>query len=156
MIWVCFFFLSLSLCCTHTHTHMHTDTYTSLSPPPVCYFNQRSRYFAVPPVLTHLISPSILQRLRSWLSVGLLYIIYTMSVLLFFHSIKILYLVLSRLEMLRVSGASSVSCCRFQLVRFHEVSLDWFPWIIVFKFCFVFFSVLRLRTTDLPCFLLLH
>ncbi len=50
--------------------------------------------------------------------------------------------------MLRVSGASSVSCCRFQLVRFHEVSLDWFPWIIVFKFCFVFFSVLRLRTTD--------
>ncbi len=50
--------------------------------------------------------------------------------------------------MLRVSGASSVSCCRFQLVRFQKVSLDWFPWIIVFKFCFVFFSVLRLRTTD--------
>ncbi len=53
--------LSLTLCCTHTHTHthMHTDTYTSLSPPPVCYFNQRSRCFAVPPVLTHLISLSI-------------------------------------------------------------------------------------------------
>ncbi len=57
--------LSLTLLYTHSHTHtpnthMHTDTYTSLSPPPVCYFNQRSRYFAVPPVLTHLISPSIL------------------------------------------------------------------------------------------------
>ncbi len=50
--------LSLTLCCTHTHTHthMHTDTYTSVI---VCYFNQQSRCFAVPPVLTHLISPSI-------------------------------------------------------------------------------------------------
>ncbi len=91
MIWVCFFFLSLSLTLlythshTHTltHTHLHTDTYTSLSPPPVCYFNQRSRYFAVPPVLTHLISPSILQRLRSWLSVGLLYIMHCMCSLVF-------------------------------------------------------------------------
>ncbi len=81
--------LSLTLLYTHsrthtlTHTHMHTDTYTSLSPPPVCYFNQRSRYFAVPPVLTHLISPSILQRLRSWLSVGLLYIMHCMCSLVF-------------------------------------------------------------------------
>ncbi len=87
MIWVCFFFLSLSHSVvhtlTHTHTHMHTDTYTSLSPPPVCYFNQCSRYFAVPPVLTHLISPSILQRLRSWLSVGLLYIMHCMCSLVF-------------------------------------------------------------------------
>ncbi len=87
MIWVCFFFLSLSHSVvhtlTHTHTHMHTDTYTSLSPPPVCYFNQRLRYFAVPPVLTHLISPSILQHLRSWLSVGLLYIMHCMCSLVF-------------------------------------------------------------------------
>ncbi len=55
--------------------------------------------------------------------------------------------------MLRVSGAFSVSCCRFQLVRFHEVSLDWFPWIIVFKFCFVFsqFCVYARQTCLIFC-----
>ncbi len=56
-----FFSLSHSVVHTHTHTHTHmlTDTYTSLSLPPVCHFIQRSRCFAVTPVLTHLISPSI-------------------------------------------------------------------------------------------------
>ncbi len=129
--------LSLTLCCTHTHTHMHTDTYTSLSPPPVCYFNQRSRYFAVPPVLTHLISPSILQRLRSWLSVGLLYDVLSMCSFTYL-SVEFSYLVLSRLEMLKVSGSFSVSCYRLQWVRSHEVSLDWSPLDLIFlKFCFV-------------------
>ncbi len=57
MIWVCF---SLTLFCTHTlsHTHTHTHTHTCilthrpLSPSPVCHHNQRSRCFAVTPVLT--------------------------------------------------------------------------------------------------------
>ncbi len=60
MIWVCLFFsLSHTLLYTHSHTHTCLQTHTSLSSPPVCHFNQRSRCFAVPPVLTHLISPSI-------------------------------------------------------------------------------------------------
>ncbi len=75
----CLFSLSLTLCCTRTHTHTRTCilTHTSLSPSPVCHFNQRSRCFAVPPVLTHLISPSIYRRLRSRLSAGLLYVMHS-------------------------------------------------------------------------------
>ncbi len=56
MIWVCF---SLTLCCTHSLTHTCILTHRSLSPSPVCHHNQRSRCFAVTPVLTHLIIPSI-------------------------------------------------------------------------------------------------
>ncbi len=132
---------------------MHTDTYTSLSPPPVCYFNQRSRYFAVPPVLTHLISPSILQRLRSWLSVGLLYDVHSMCSFTYL-SVEFSYLVLSRLEMLKVSVfflgvllPPPVSPVPRGLSRLKSLGSH-LPQVL-----FCDFSVLCLRTTD--CLILL-
>ncbi len=107
---------------THTHTHMLTDTYISLFP--TCLSFQSAFALLCSATCSHSSNQSLyLQRLRSRLSAGLLYVVHCMCSLVF-HSIKISYLVLSRLEMLRVSGAFSVSCCRFQLVRFHEVSLD--------------------------------
>ncbi len=127
MIWVCLFFsLSHTLLYTHshthTHTHMFTDTYISLFP--TCLSFQSAFALLCSATCSHSSNQSLyLQQLRSRLSAELLYIVHCMCSLVF-HSIKISYLVLTRLEMLRVSGAFSVSCCHFQLVRFHEVSLD--------------------------------
>ncbi len=79
MIWVCLFFsLSHTLLYTHshTHTHMHTDTYISLSL--TCLsFQSAFALLAVPPV-SHSSNQSLyLQRLRSRLSAGLLYVMHS-------------------------------------------------------------------------------
>ncbi len=141
-------FLSLSHSVVHalTHTHMLTDTYISLFP--TCLSFQSAFALLCSATCSHSSNQSLyLQRLRSRLSAGLLYVVHCMCSLVY-HSIKISYLVLSRLEMLRASGAFSVSCCRFQLVRFHEVSLDWFSLDHRLQVLFCIFSVLRLCTTD--------
>ncbi len=141
MIWVCF---SLTLCCTHslshTHTHTHTHAYwhIDLSLPHLFVITISVRAA----LQWHLFSLSsnhslYLQRLCLRLSAGLLYVMHCMCSLTY-HRIKNSYLVLSRLEMLKASGFFSMSCCRLQWVRFHEVSLDWSPLdLFVYKFCFV-------------------
>ncbi len=155
MIWVCLFFsLSHSVVHALTHTHMLTDTYISLFP--TCLSFQSAFALLCSATCSHSSNQSLyLQRLRSRLSVGLLYVVHWMCSLVF-HSIKISYLVLSRLEMLRVSGAFSVSCCCFQLVLFHEVSLDWFPLDHRLQVLFCIFLSSASTHDRLPCFLLLH
>ncbi len=133
---------------------MLTDTYISLFP--TCLSFQSAFALLCSATCSHSSNQSLyLQRLRSRLSVGLLYIVHWMCSLVF-HSIKISYVVLSRLEMLRVSGAFSVSYCRFQLVRFHEVSLDWFPLDHRLQVLFCIFLSSATTHDRLPCFLLLH
>ncbi len=131
-------FLSLSHSVVHalTHTHMHTDTYISLSP--TCLSFQSAFALLCSATCSHSSNQSLyLQRLCSRLSVGLLYDMHSMCSLTYLR-VEFSYLVLSRLEMLKVSVFFSVSCYRLQWVRFHEVSLDWSPLdLIVFKFCFV-------------------
>ncbi len=140
--------LSLTLCCTHTHTHTHAYWHLHLSLSPTCLLFQSAFALLCSATCSHSFNQSLyLQRLRSRLSVGLLYVVHCMCYLVY-HRIKILYLVLSRLEMLRVSVFFSVSCCLFQLVRFHEVSLDWSPLDHRLQVLFCDFSVLCLRTTD--------
>ncbi len=76
MIWVCLF-LSLSHsvvhALTHTHTHMHTDTYISLSL--TCLSFQSAFALLCSATCSHSSNQSLyLQRLRSRLSAGLLYV----------------------------------------------------------------------------------
>ncbi len=79
MIWVCLFFsLSHTLLYTHshTHTHMHTDTYISLSL--TCLSFQSAFALLCSATCSHSSNQSLyLQRLRSRLSAGLLYVMHS-------------------------------------------------------------------------------
>ncbi len=92
--------LSHSVVHTHTHTHMHTPTLS-----PTCLSSQSASALLCSDTCSHshLIIPSNLQALCLRLSVGLLYVMYWMWSLTC-RRLKSSYLVLSRLELLWVSG----------------------------------------------------
>ncbi len=97
---------------THTHTHMYTDTYISLSP--TCLSFQSAFALLCSATCSHSSNQSLyLQGLRSRLSAGLLYDMHSMCSLTCLR-VEFSYLVLSCLEMLKVSGFISVSCYRLQ------------------------------------------